>query len=195
MPTRLRYVIAVSIGAVALVASFASAYDALGASTTNRASLSSLTTTAFSSHFPIAVWQQDPAQTTQIESGYPTLAAAAKAEGINTFLGLYNWPSAFGTDANTGGGSGEFQAACDAGEYVVAGGDPASNTSAESVASTEKVASDETQAGTGTSCTNYLAGYDWDDEPTECSRTSPPRWRRSTPRTPPAQRWTTWPRG
>ena len=127
------------------------------------------TPSSASSRFPIAVWLQDPAQTTQIESGYPTLAAAAKAEGINTFLGLYNWPSAFGVDANTGGGSGEFQAACDAGEYVVAGGDPASNTSAESVASTEKVASDETQAGTGTSCTNYLAGYDWDDEPTECS--------------------------
>jgi hypothetical protein len=115
------------------------------------------------------VWLQEPENTTDIETGYSTLAAAAKSEGINTFLGLYNWPSTYGTDANTGGGSGEFQAACNSGEYVVAGGDPSSNTSAESVASVYHIASTETQAGTGTPCTNYLAGYNWDDEPDPCT--------------------------
>ena len=122
-----------------------------------------------SSVFPVAVWLQDPAETNNIESGYSTLGAAAAAEGINTFLGFYDWPSAYGVDNSTGGQGSQFQAACNAGEYVIAGGDPSSNTSAESVASIEKIASDETQAGTGSSCTNYLAGYDWDDEPAECS--------------------------
>ena len=123
----------------------------------------------YSSNFPIAVWEQEPENTTAIESGYSSLATAAKAEGINTFLGLYNWPSTYGTDANTGGSSGELQAACNAGENVIAGGDPSSNTSAESVASVDKIAAGETQAGTGTPCTKYLVGYDWDDEPAECS--------------------------
>jgi len=72
-------------------------------------------------------------------------------------------------DNSTGGQGVQFQAACNAGEYVIAGGDPSSNTSAGSVASVDKIASDETQAGTGTSCSNYLAGYDWDDEPDPCS--------------------------
>ena len=126
-------------------------------------------TTPLSSVFPVAVWLQDPAETNNIESGYSTLGAAAAAEGINTFLGFYDWPSAYGVDNSTGGQGSQFQAACNAGEYVIAGGDPSSNTSAESVASIEKIASDETQAGTGSSCTNYLAGYDWDDEPAECS--------------------------
>ena len=124
---------------------------------------------ATTSQFPIAVWLQDPAQTTQIESGYSTLGAAAKAQGINTFLGLNDWPSAFGVDNSSGGQGVQFQAACNAGEYVISGGDPSSNTSAESVASVDKIASSETQAGTGTSCSKYLAGYDWDDEPSECS--------------------------
>ncbi len=125
--------------------------------------------TSSSPIFPIAVWLQDPADTTGFESGHSTLGAAAAAEGINTFLGLSDWPSAFGADANTHGSSGEFRAACNAGEYVIAGGDPSSNTSASSVASVEKIASDETQAGTGTSCSKYLAGYNWDDEPAECT--------------------------
>ena len=104
-----------------------------------------------------------------IESGYPTLGAAATAEGINTFLGFYDWPSAFGVDNSSGGQGAQFQAACNAGLHVIAGGDPSSNTSAESVASVEKIASDETQAGTGKPCTDFLAGYNWDDEPAECS--------------------------
>ena len=119
--------------------------------------------------FPIGVWLQDPADTTGFESGHSTLGAAAAGEGINTFLGFYKWPSAFGHDGDTGGGTGEFQAACNAGEYVMAGGDPNSNTSASSVASVDKIAAAETRAGTGTSCSNYLAGYNWDDEPAECT--------------------------
>ena len=121
------------------------------------------------SHFPIAVWLQNPDQTTQIESGYSSLGSAAAAEGINTFLGLYDWPSAFGMDTSSGGQGAQFQAACNAGENVIAGGDPSSNTSAESVASVDKIAAGETQAGTGTPCTKYLVGYNWDDEPAECS--------------------------
>ena len=122
-----------------------------------------------SSHFPVAVWLQNPDQTTGIESGYSTLAHAAAAEGINTFLGLYDWPSAFAVDNSTGGQGAQFQAACNAGEHVIAGGNPSSNTAANSVASVEFIAALETQATTRTSCTQYLAGYDWTDEPPECS--------------------------
>ena len=136
-------------------------------------SASSSTNTSSSSVFPIAVWLQDPAQTTQIESGYSTLGAAAAGEGINTFEGLYDWPSAFGVDNSSGGQGVQFQAACNAGEHVIAGGDPSSNTSASSVASVDKIAAAETQAGTTTSCSNYLAGYDWSDEPAQCSTNVP----------------------
>jgi len=169
VPKRVRFVVTVLMGSVALIVSLTSAYNALGASTAATASTRSLSAAPLSSQFPIAVWLQDPAQTTQIESGYSTLGAAAKAQGINTFLGLNDWPSAFGVDNSSGGQGVQFQAACNAGEYVISGGDPSSNTSAESVASVDKIASSETQAGTGTSCSKYLAGYDWDDEPSECS--------------------------
>ena len=125
--------------------------------------------TSSSPIFPIAAWLQNPAQTTGFEGGYSTLGAAAAGEGINTFEGLYEWPSAFGHDGDTGGTTGEFQAACNAGEHVIAGGDPSSNTSASSVASVDKIAAAETQAGTGASCSKFLAGYNWDDEPAECS--------------------------
>jgi len=131
--------------------------------------LSSPSAMSSSTIFPITVWMQNPDQTTQIESGYSTLGAAAAAEGINTFLGLYDWPSAYGVDNSSGGQGAQFQAACNAGEYVISGGDPSSNTSSGSVASVQAIAAKETQAGTGTSCTKYLAGYNWDDEPPACS--------------------------
>ncbi len=127
------------------------------------------TSPLFPSSFPIAVWLQNPDQTTKIESGYSTLARAAAAEGINTFLGLNDWPSAFGVDNSTSGQGAQFQAACNAGEHVVAGGNSSSNTAANSVASVEFIAALERQAGTGTSCSQYLAGYDWTDEPPACS--------------------------
>ena len=127
------------------------------------------TTSATASYFPVAVWLQNPDQTTEIESGYANLAHAAVAEGINTFLGLYDWPSAFAVDNSTGGQGAQFQAACNAGEHVIAGGNPSSNILANSVASVEFIAALETQASTRTSCSQYLAGYDWTDEPPECS--------------------------
>ena len=127
------------------------------------------TSPLFPSSFPIAVWLQNPDQTTKIESGYSTLARAAAAEGINTFLGLNDWPSAFGVDNSTSGQGAQFQAACNAGEHVVAGGNSSSNTAANSVASVEFIAALERQAGTGTSCSQYLAGYNWTDEPPACS--------------------------
>ena len=159
------------VGSIVMAASLVSASNAVNAAATNPAPTASLASSVapFSSGFPIAVWLQNPAQTTQIESGYSTLGAAAAGEGINTFEGLYEWPSAFGHDGDTGGTTGEFQAACNAGEYVIAGGDPSSNTSASSVASVDKIAAAETQAGTGASCSKFLAGYNWSDEPAECS--------------------------
>ena len=166
MTRMLRFVLAFLLGSLALVASLSSVGNALA---TSAAPTGLLSTAPFPSLFPVAVWLQDPADTTGFKSGYPTLGAAATAEGINTFLGFYDWPSAFGVDNSSGGQGAQFQAACNAGLHVIAGGDPSSNTSAESVASVEKIASDETQAGTGKPCTDFLAGYNWDDEPAECS--------------------------
>ena len=163
MPKRLRFVFAFLLGSAALIASLAITYNPPGASA------GSPSATPYGSIFPIGVWLQDPAQTTRFESGYSTLGAAAAGEGINTFLGFYDWPSAFGVDNSSGGQGAQLQGACNAGEYVIAGGDPSSNTSASSVASVDKIAAAETQAGTGASCSKFLAGYNWDDEPAECS--------------------------
>jgi hypothetical protein len=95
-------------------------------------------------------------------------------------------------DNSTGGQGAQFQAACNAGEYVIAGGDPSSNTSVESVASVEKIAAAETQAGTGTSCTNYLVGYDWDDEPAACSTNVAAQVAAVRADDPTRPTWTTW---
>ena len=128
-------------------------------------------TPASQSFFPIAVWDAEPSGNSctsawSFDCSYANAADAAAAEGINTFGGAYgqSWPDGFGVDADSDY-SKPFQAACNAGEYTFGGGDPSSNTAADSVASAIKVASSETQAGTGASCLKYLIGYDWDDEP------------------------------
>jgi hypothetical protein len=126
---------------------------------------------ASQSFFPIAVWDAEPSGNSctsawSFDCSYANAADTAAAEGINTFGGAYgqSWPDGFGVDGDSDY-SGPFQAACNAGEYTFGGGDPSSNTAADSVASAIKVASNETQAGTGASCLKYLIGYDWDDEP------------------------------
>ena len=123
--------------------------------------------------FPIGLWQQYAASTARssawgFDSHYSNIASAAVGMGINTFLDENNWPNAFGKDTDPSG-PGFLQAACDAGAYVIAGGDASSNTAADSVASAIAVAKDETQKGTGISCSKYLAGYMIDDEPPECT--------------------------
>ncbi len=80
------------------------------------------------SFFPIAIWDQYTASTSSssswgFSSHYPDLASAATAMGINTFVGQYGWPSAYGVDAGSSG-SGFLQSSCNVGAYVIAGGDP-----------------------------------------------------------------------
>jgi hypothetical protein len=132
------------------------------------------------SFFPIGVWDQYAGSTLAnngagswaFRKGYRSLALAAKGAGINTFVGLSGWPARAGQDtAPTGGGF--LQAACNAGEYVIAGGNPMSRTAPNSVRSVDKVANDEKQHGTRTSCARYLVGYEIGDEPDECTTNVP----------------------
>ena len=122
--------------------------------------------------FPIGIWEQYGASTSNssawgFDSHYSNLASAAVGMGINTFISENDWPDSYGTDADPSG-PGFLQAACNVGAYVIAGGDT-SSTAADSVASTVAAANRETQQGTGTSCSKYLAGYMIDDEPPECT--------------------------
>ena len=112
--------------------------------------------------FPISIWLQAPQRTTGVGANV-NVAAAAKAEGINVFLGFWgngptsvsgsSWPERYGSD------DGELEAAAAQGIYVIAGGDPAGNASAYSVASVLALASAQ-------SATRYLIGYNYNDEPT-----------------------------
>jgi hypothetical protein len=130
------------------------------------------------SFFPISVWDQwdnsSPSSNSSwsFESGYSDLAQAAKAAGINTLVGESGWPDSYGVDADPSG-TDFMQAACNAGLYVIAGGDASSNTAADSVASTDQIASNETQSGSDTSCSKYLVGYMIGDEPDECTTNVP----------------------
>jgi hypothetical protein len=105
-----------------------------------------------SSFFPIAVWDQDPAGG-NVPSPYVDQAQAFKAMGINTFVDISNWPSSFGKD------DGSLAAAAENGEYIIAGGDPKSDTSSTSVASIEALLAADPSAAP------YFLGYQWDDEP------------------------------
>lgn len=122
--------------------------------------------------FPIGIWEQYGASTSSssawgFDSHYPNLASAAAGMGINTFISENDWPDAYGTDADPSG-PGFLQAACNVGDYVIAGGDT-DNTAPDSVASVLAIANREKQQGTGISCSKYLAGYMIDDEPPECT--------------------------
>ncbi len=112
---------------------------------------------ASTSFFPIAVWDQSP-QGGNVPAPYANQAAAFKAMGINVFLGLYGWPENYGSD------NGEIEAAAAEGMYVVAGGDPYSDTSPQSVASVEALV-----ATLPASEQQYFAGYQWLDEPAACN--------------------------
>jgi hypothetical protein len=123
--------------------------------------------------FPIAVWSQYGGSIQKsgpwgFPRQYRDLAAAAAGAGINTFIGEYGWPDAYGRDADPSG-PGFLQAACNVGDYVIAGGDPSSNRTAGSVASVDKIARREKRRGTNISCSHYLAGYMIGDEPPECT--------------------------
>lgn len=81
-----------------------------------------------STFFPIAIWDQYTASATNtgpwgFDSHYKNLAAAASGMGVNTFVAESSWPDAYGTDIDPNG-PGFLQAACNAGDYVIAGGDP-----------------------------------------------------------------------
>jgi hypothetical protein len=80
------------------------------------------------SFFPIALWDQNAAGTNKTggwgySGNYSTLAKAAVGMGVNTFVDENNWPQAYASD-NDPSGQGFMQAACNAGEHVLAGGDP-----------------------------------------------------------------------
>jgi hypothetical protein len=102
--------------------------------------------------FPIAVWDQDPGGG-NVPAPYTDQAQAFKAMGINTFIGISNWPSSFGKD------DGSMAAAAANGEYIIAGGDPTSNTSPTSVASIQALLASDPSAAP------YFLGYQFDDEP------------------------------
>jgi hypothetical protein len=109
--------------------------------------------------FPIAVWDQDPAQTGDVPAPHADLADAFKAMGVNVFVGLYNWPQTFGSDSDGVPGQDELAAACRDHMYVIGGGDPASPSAADSVGSVLAVVAKER------SCAKYLVGYQIGDEP------------------------------
>ena len=104
---------------------------------------------------PIAVWDQAP-NGGNVPARYKDQAAAFRAMGVNVFVGMNVWPERFGSD------DGELEAAVAERMYVIGGGDPFSTTSAESVASIEKLLSRVPGAS------KYFIGYQWGDEPT-CS--------------------------
>lgn len=109
--------------------------------------------------FPIAVWDEDPAQTGDVPAPYGDLADAFKAMGVNVFVGLYDWPQTFGSDSDGVPGQDELAAACRDHMYVIGGGDPTSPLAADSVASVLAVVAKEP------SCAKYLVGYQIGDEP------------------------------
>lgn len=109
-------------------------------------------------YFPIAVWLQNPISTATTNGA--NLAEAAANEKINLFEGINSgggWPEAFGND------NGELRAVQAAGLHIIAGGDPAGNTSSFSVASILSLIS-HTPGSAQT-----VWGYDIGDEPSTCA--------------------------
>jgi hypothetical protein len=100
--------------------------------------------------FPIIAWYQNPAVAGH-SGAYPTIAAAAAGEGMNTFLGLGNWPESFGAD------QGELEAIKANNLFVVGGINTPSteNSSAQSVASVLSLAS---KLGASKNVIGYNAG-------------------------------------
>lgn len=101
---------------------------------------------------PIAVWDQAP-NGGNVPHAYPDQAAAFRAMGVNIFVGMNSWPERFGSD------DGELEAAVAEHMYVIGGGDPSSDTSAQSVASIAKLITKIPGAS------KYFIGYQWGDEP------------------------------
>ena len=109
-----------------------------------------------SSFFPIGVYYQSPSGG-DVPAPYTNQAQAFKAEGIDAIIGISpGWPTSYGVDS-----SGELQAACNAGLYVI-GSDlvgTAASGAANSVQSVLAAANSEP------SCAKYLVGYELGDEP------------------------------
>jgi hypothetical protein len=101
---------------------------------------------------PIVVWDQAP-NGGNIPSRYTDQAQAFAAMGVNIFVGMNDWPESFGRD------DGQLAAAVAAKMYVIGGGDPASVTAPESVASILKLIAKTPGAS------KYFIGYQWGDEP------------------------------
>ncbi len=105
-----------------------------------------------STFVPIAVWDQAP-NGGNVPRGYKDQAQAFRAMGVNVFVGMDSWPERFGSD------NGELAAAVANHMYVIGGGDPTSDTSAESVASIAALVAKTPGAS------KYFIGYQWGDEP------------------------------
>jgi hypothetical protein len=110
---------------------------------------------------PIAVWDQDP-NGGNVPAPDLNQAQAFKAMGVNTFVGIGDWPESFGAD------DGSLAAAVAEKMYVIAGGDPTSDTSAQSVASVLALIASVPGAK------KYAIGYQWLDEPL-CSESIAPQ--------------------
>ena len=105
------------------------------------------------SFFPIAVWTQSPAGG-DVPRPFRTQAQAFRAMGVNVFVTISDWPYRFGDD------SGQLAAACANHEYIIAGGDVHSDSSAQSVASVQAILAKNPR------CAKYLVGYQMGiDEP------------------------------
>jgi hypothetical protein len=108
------------------------------------------------SFFPIAVWTQSPSGG-DVPAPFRNQAQAFKAMGVNTFVAISDWPYRFGDDG------GELAAACANKEYIIAGGDVNSDTSAQSVASVHAVLAKDPK------CAKYLVGYQMGIDEPSCS--------------------------
>jgi len=117
-----------------------------------------------SNFFPLVVWLQGPTGSLGSNAPYPNVAAAMKATKMNVLLAIDGgnsgggWPSAFGVDCGASGNCGQFAALVQNGIYLIPTVSYTDNTSANSIASVQAVA-------TSLNASQYLIGYNLGDEP------------------------------
>ena len=108
------------------------------------------------SFFPIIVWDQSPSGG-DVPPPFRTQAQAFKAMGVNVFVAISGWPYGYGFDGR------ELADACANREYIIAGGDVRSNSSAQSVASVQAILKRNPK------CAKYLVGYQMGIDEPQCS--------------------------